>query len=106
MHVLNNWLAFGVALAFGDMGSALNPTGGTWWSIPVTLTQSLTYLRAGVVGRPPDGARDPDRPSRFGRPRGARVRFLPGPPGPRSGRERPATIGIWCNWQHDWFWSS
>lgn len=44
MHVLNNWLAFSVALAFGDMGSALNPTGGTWWSIPVTLTQSLTYL--------------------------------------------------------------
>ena len=44
MHVLNNWLAFGVALAYGDMGSALNPTGGTWWSIPVTLTQSLVYL--------------------------------------------------------------
>ena len=44
MHVLNNWLAFGAALAFGDMGSALNPTGGTWWSIPVTLTQSLVYL--------------------------------------------------------------
>ena len=35
MHVLNNWLAFGAALAYGDMGSALNPTGGTWWSIPV-----------------------------------------------------------------------
>ncbi|HET9516895.1 MAG TPA: CPBP family intramembrane glutamic endopeptidase, partial [Actinoplanes sp.] len=44
MHVLNNWLAFGIALAFGDMGSALNPSGGTWWSIPVTLTQSVTYL--------------------------------------------------------------
>ena len=44
MHVLNNWLAFGVALAFGDMGSSLNPTGGTWWSIPVTITQSLAYL--------------------------------------------------------------
>ena len=44
MHVLNNWLAFGIALSFGDMGSALNPTGGTWWSIPVTLTQSITYL--------------------------------------------------------------
>ena len=44
MHVLNNWLAFGLALAFGDMGSALNPTGGSWWSIPVTLTQSLVYL--------------------------------------------------------------
>ena len=44
MHVLNNWLAFGISLAYGDMGSALNPTGGTWWSIPVTLTQSLSYL--------------------------------------------------------------
>ena len=44
MHVLNNWLAFGLALAFGDMGSTLNPTGGSWWSLPVTLTQSLVYL--------------------------------------------------------------
>ena len=44
MHVLNNWLAFGLALAFGDMASSLNPTGGSWWSIPVTLTQSLVYL--------------------------------------------------------------
>ena len=44
MHVLNNWLAFGIALAYGDMGSSLNPTGGSWWSIPVTLTQSLVYL--------------------------------------------------------------
>ncbi|MGB0100249.1 MAG: type II CAAX endopeptidase family protein [Nocardioides sp.] len=47
MHVLNNWLAFGLALAFSDMASTLNPVGGTWWSIPVTLTQSLVYL--GVV---------------------------------------------------------
>ena len=44
MHVLNNFLAFGAALLFGDMGSSLNPTGGTWWSLPVTLTQSLVYL--------------------------------------------------------------
>ena len=44
MHVLNNWLAFGLALAFGDMASTLNPTGGSWWGIPVTLTQSLVYL--------------------------------------------------------------
>jgi membrane protease YdiL (CAAX protease family) len=44
MHVLNNWLAFGLALAYGDMSSTLNPTGGSWWSIPVTLTQSLVYL--------------------------------------------------------------
>lgn len=44
MHVLNNWLAFSFAIAFGDLGSALTPTGGSWWSIPVTLTQSLVYL--------------------------------------------------------------
>ncbi len=44
MHVLNNWLAFGLALAFTDMASTLNPTGGTWWSLPGTLTQSLVYL--------------------------------------------------------------
>ena len=44
MHVFNNWLAFGLALAFGDMASTLNPVGGSWWTIPVTLTQSLVYL--------------------------------------------------------------
>lgn len=44
MHVLNNWLAFGIALAYSDMASTLNPTGDSWWSIPVTLTQSLVYL--------------------------------------------------------------
>jgi len=44
MHVLNNWLAFGLALAFSDMASTLNPTGDSWWTIPVTLTQSLVYL--------------------------------------------------------------
>ena len=44
MHVLNNFLAFGLALAYTDMTSALNPTGGTWWSLPGTLTQSLVYL--------------------------------------------------------------
>ena len=44
MHVLNNFLAYGLALAFSDMSTALNPTGGTWWSLPTTLTQSLVYL--------------------------------------------------------------
>lgn len=44
MHVLNNFLAYGAALAFSDMGSALNPTGGSWWMIPTTLTQSIVYL--------------------------------------------------------------
>lgn len=44
MHVLNNVVAFGLALAFTDLGTALNPTGGSWWSLPGTLTQSLVYL--------------------------------------------------------------
>ena len=44
MHVLNNFLAFGIAIAFTDMTSALNPTAGTWWTLPSTLTQSLLYL--------------------------------------------------------------
>lgn len=44
MHVLNNWLAFGLAIFFGDMSDTLSPSGGTWWSLPVTLTQSLVYL--------------------------------------------------------------
>jgi uncharacterized protein len=49
MHVLNNFLAFGVALAFGEMATVLNPTGGTWWSLPVTLTQSLSFLGLTVL---------------------------------------------------------
>jgi membrane protease YdiL (CAAX protease family) len=44
MHVLNNFLAFGLALLFGDMTDALNASGGSWWMIPSTLTQSLVYL--------------------------------------------------------------
>lgn len=44
MHVLNNFVAYGAALAFGDMTTALNPTGGSWWNLPVTLTQSLVFL--------------------------------------------------------------
>jgi membrane protease YdiL (CAAX protease family) len=45
MHVLNNFLAFGLALAFGDLTTALTATGGSsWWMILSTLTQSLVYL--------------------------------------------------------------
>lgn len=44
MHVVNNWLAFGLAITLGDLGESLQPQGGTWWSLPGTLTQSLVYL--------------------------------------------------------------
>ena len=48
MHVLNNFLAYGFALAFSDMTTALNPTGASWWTLPITLTQSLVYLALAV----------------------------------------------------------
>jgi len=62
MHVLNNFFAFGLALAFGDMTEALNATApSSWWMIPTTLTQSLVYLvlaswvatRMGLAARGP-----------------------------------------------------
>ena len=43
LHVLNNYLAFGFAIAFTDLDSALDPGEVSWWNIPVTLTQSLVY---------------------------------------------------------------
>ena len=53
MHVLNNYLAFGLALAFGDIGETLNVSEGCWWNIPLTLVQSLGYaaLVAWVASR-------------------------------------------------------
>jgi uncharacterized protein len=42
--VLNNFLAFGLALVYGNMSSTLNASSGSWWNIPVTLTQSLVFL--------------------------------------------------------------
>ena len=83
MHVLNNFLAYGFALAFSDMTTALNPTGGSWWTLPTTLTQSLVYLalaiwaarRMGIAtgGRPRIG------PERFGGLRTAACKVSPRP---------------------------
>ena len=44
MHVLNNFLAFGLALAFGDMTAALNADRRQLVDDRATLTQSLVYL--------------------------------------------------------------
>ncbi|MGZ4474950.1 MAG: CPBP family intramembrane glutamic endopeptidase [Nocardioides sp.] len=44
MHVLNNFVAFGLALVYGDISATLNASTGSWWQIPVTLTQSLVFL--------------------------------------------------------------
>lgn len=44
MHVLNNLLALGVALAYGDLGETLTISEASWWNIPLTLLQSGLYL--------------------------------------------------------------
>ncbi len=106
MHVLNNFLAFGLALAFSDMGSALNPTGGSWWSLPGTLTQSLVYLALALTVARRMGLRHTADGGRFGGLRAARVSFTPASGGALSTLRTGLSIGIWCNWQHDWFWSS
>ena len=96
MHVLNNWLAFGLALAFGDMASTLNPTGGSWWTIPVTLTQSLVYLGLVLLVARRRGLRTTTDTrcgaGRFGRVPTSRVRFLLGSETSRAG---PADRGHW-----------
>ncbi len=43
MHILNNFLAFGLALTFGDIGESLNVSEISWWNIPVTVTQAGVY---------------------------------------------------------------
>jgi uncharacterized protein len=65
LHVLNNFLAFGLALAFGDLTSTLTVSSVSWWNIVLTVTQSGVYtilvvLAARRMGlstrtRPPEG---------------------------------------------------
>lgn len=58
LHVLNNLVAFGFALAFGDITTALNSSSASWWQLPVTVTQNGVYLllvlwtakRMGITG--------------------------------------------------------
>lgn len=44
LHVLNNLVAFGFALAFGNITIALNTSSASWWQLPVTVTQNGVYL--------------------------------------------------------------
>ena len=82
MHVLNNFLAYGFALAFSDMTTALNPTGGSWWTLPTTLTQSLVYLALAIWAARRMGSRGrstADRSGTFWRAPNAACKVLPGP---------------------------
>ena len=44
LHVLNNFLAFGVAIFFGDLTSTLTVTEVSWWQLVLTVTQSGVYV--------------------------------------------------------------
>jgi uncharacterized protein len=44
LHVLNNFLAFGLALSFGDISQTLNTSEASWWNIVLTVTQSGVYV--------------------------------------------------------------
>lgn len=43
-HVVNNWLAFSLALFFGDLTDSLDPEGGNGWNIVVTVLSSMIFL--------------------------------------------------------------
>ena len=66
-HVLNNLLAFGFALAFGDMTEALNASGGGWWDVVISLVKSAIFValsiyvarRMGVRTRTTPGVLEP-----------------------------------------------
>jgi membrane protease YdiL (CAAX protease family) len=44
LHVLNNLVAYGFALTYGQMSDALTITQVSWWNVPLTVTQNGVYL--------------------------------------------------------------
>jgi membrane protease YdiL (CAAX protease family) len=44
LHILNNLLAFGIAIFFGDLQGALTVSEVSWWQLPVTIVQNGVYL--------------------------------------------------------------
>ncbi len=44
LHILNNLVAFGIAIAFGDLQGALTVSEISWWQLPVTVVQNGIYL--------------------------------------------------------------
>jgi uncharacterized protein len=49
LHILNNFLALGIALAYGDLTSSLHVSEVSWWYIVITLTQSIVYTSLVVI---------------------------------------------------------
>jgi membrane protease YdiL (CAAX protease family) len=44
LHILNNLLAFGVAIALNQLDSTLNVSEASWWQLPLTITQNGVFL--------------------------------------------------------------
>jgi membrane protease YdiL (CAAX protease family) len=44
LHILNNLLAFAVAIVFGDLQGALTVSEVSWWQLPVTIAQNGVFL--------------------------------------------------------------
>ncbi len=41
-------LAFSLALAYGDMTTALSPEGGTWWDVLLSITKSVVFVALSI----------------------------------------------------------
>lgn len=62
LHVVNNLVAFGTAVLFGDIASAMTPSDSTWWQVPVSMVQVGSFLlmawfvarRRGIATTVPD----------------------------------------------------
>ena len=64
LHILNNFLAYGVALSFGDLTETLTVSEISWWNIPLTLTQSGIYAVLAAVVAHRMGLQTVTRPPR------------------------------------------
>lgn len=69
-HVVNNLLAFGFALFFGDMTEALNPTGGSWLDVVVSFVKSAIFVTLSIYVARKMGLQTRTTPGVLERPRG------------------------------------
>lgn len=44
LHVLNNLVAFGFAIAYDQLQGSLTVSEASWWQLPVTVVQNGLYL--------------------------------------------------------------
>ncbi len=48
-HVVNNLLAFGITVFYGDMTDTLNPTGGGWADVVLSFVKSVVFVALAVL---------------------------------------------------------